>query len=90
MGVIKTEIFKLLEQYPEHREMIRYLFGVNKDFKALCEDLHKCREAMEYWSHSRSADARLRTEEYLALKSELEEEIIQFMKNSGKKREDIL
>lgn len=90
MGVVKTEIFKLLEQYPEYREMIRYLFSADKVFKALCEDLHKCRGALEYWSHSRSADAPLRTEEYLALKSELEEEIIRFIKNSGIKREDIL
>jgi hypothetical protein len=85
MSVVKTEIFKLLEQYPEHREMIRYFFGMNKDFKALCEDLHKCVEAMDYWSHSRSPDAPLRNEEYLALKAELEGEIIRFIKDSEMK-----
>ena len=90
MGVVKTVIFKLLEEYPEHREIIKYLFGVNKDFKALCEDLYQCREAMDYWRHSRSPDAPLRSQEYLALKSELEGEIIRFIKDSGINREDIL
>jgi hypothetical protein len=26
MRIVKTAIFELLEQYPEHREIIRYLF----------------------------------------------------------------
>ena len=89
MSVVKAIIFELLEQFPEHREMIRYIFGSNKDFKALCEDLHKCMEAMDYWSHCQGDDARLRSEEYMALKAELEREIIHFINNPDIKKEDI-
>ena len=90
MGVVKTVIFKLLEQYPEYREQIRYFFSVNSDFKALCDDLYQCSEALDYWNRSGSADALIRSKEYLALKSELEQELIRFIKDSELEKEDIM
>ena len=79
MAIIHSCIFNLFERFPEQREAIRSLFEYNRNFKSLCEDHHKCLEAIRYWKQSTSDEAPLRSQEYETLLRELEEDIMEIL-----------
>ena len=82
MTVIQPSLFIIFERFPEQKETIKALFKKNESFKTLCEDYHRCAEALRYWNQSLDEDALLRMREYEALLQDLEEEISQNVNQS--------
>lgn len=52
----------------------------DSEFYQLCQDYEDCVNASQYWSASNEPVSKARLDEYRALVSELEEEILQAMK----------
>ena len=82
MTVIQPSLFILFDRFPERKETIKALFKNNESFKTLCEDYHRCGETLQYWNQSLDEDALVRMHEYETLLRELEEEILQNVKES--------
>jgi len=82
MPVVQTSLTVVLARFPEHADRIKRLFRQNATFRAECEDYRQCFRALEYWNQSGAHCGPSRREEYGALMKDLEEEILQTLKES--------
>ena len=82
MSIVHTSLSVVLAKFPDHAEKIRRLFRQNSTFQAECEDYRQCFRALEHWSQSETHSAPSRREEYETLLKDLEEEILQTLKES--------
>jgi hypothetical protein len=74
---LHTDLFAVINRFPDREEMSKKLFAKNENFKAVCEDYRKCTEALHYWDLSDSEESSERRADYSALLQELEAEILQ-------------
>ena len=82
MPIAYTGLPIVLAKFPEHQEKIKRLFKRNETFQTLCEDYRRCSEALKYWNNFASEEAPARREEYRSLLRDLEDEILQNVKES--------
>ena len=80
MKVIQTGLFSVLKRFPERQNTAKRLFKESESFQTMCEDYLKCVKALDHWNQSEIDIAPLRRTEYTALTQELEEEILQKLK----------
>ena len=74
MSVIQPGLFMVIERFPDCRNKVMRLYGSNDSFRSLCTSYQQCTTAVRYWAKQ----ATQRHREYLALRQELEMEILQF------------
>jgi hypothetical protein len=84
MAVIQKDIFSLYERFPDQKEALRSLHEKSDTFKTLCDDRQKCCEAIRYWERKEGGVALQRRQEYEMLVRDLEEEILEFLKDCPK------
>lgn len=82
MPVVYTSLSIVLEEFPDQEERIKSLFRENETFQTLCEDYRQCFEALKYWNCSSAEEAPARRDEYGTILRDLEEEILQNVKES--------
>ena len=83
MKITEINPYALFDRFPSHREIIKHLFKRDKTFQTLCSDYQKCSKALHYWKKSDVREASQRREEYEALLSELESEILLILNNDN-------
>lgn len=81
MTVIHSNLFGVIKRFPSYREVICNLFKADHNFVTLCDDYRVCHDALKFWSLSDQMHAAHRTEEYEALLKELEDEILQTVRD---------
>jgi hypothetical protein len=79
MTVIKRCVFNILEKFPGRIDDIKRLLRENQDFQTICEDYHRCAEALHHWSQSNEKEAPIRRQEYEQLFQELMDEICLYL-----------
>ena len=75
--VIPLSLEFAMQQFPDHKEILKRLYRQDEAFISLCQDYQDCVRALEYWRNTRT-DKKNRPEhcrEYKALCKELKEEI---------------
>ncbi|UCD58119.1 MAG: hypothetical protein JSV16_03115 [Candidatus Hydrogenedentota bacterium] len=85
MTVIQTGLFSVMERFSDRKDAVKRLFRESEAFQTVCEDYRKCVEALRFWNESGSDGASARREEYAALLHDLEAEILQSLKELGKR-----
>ncbi|MGB5883448.1 MAG: hypothetical protein WBD61_06185 [Desulfobulbales bacterium] len=83
MNITEINPYALFDRFPSHRETIKHLFKRDKTFQTLCSDYQKCSKALHHWNKSDVREASQRREEYEALLSELESEILLILNNDN-------
>lgn len=73
------DLFLIIKRFPDKEEILKTLFKKSNDFRSICEDYRKCREALTFWTLSEARESSAHRKEYLALLMELEEEIISYL-----------
>lgn len=73
----------IMERFPEHRESLERLDIKSESFRSLCDDIRECLAALETWSQSLAEEATTYRQEFAILLSELEEELLEDVKNEG-------
>jgi hypothetical protein len=68
----------VMDRFPERREVLKRLFESNQSFQSLCGDYEDCLTALRYWRESSLPEALGFRNEFSALLSELEEEILEY------------
>ena len=81
MNVTEINPYKVMDDFPSHREIIKQLFRKNKTFQTLCSDYRHCANALHYWNNSELREAPQRRGEYEELLSELKSEILLTLNN---------
>ena len=81
LPVIASSVFLVIHKFPQHKGVIQRLYKSNDEFRALCDDYLKCKEALTYWNISNSDQAPLRVNEYQSLLEGLENEILRHLKD---------
>jgi hypothetical protein len=69
------------KKFPEQGERIENLFSANEDFRTLCSDYVLCLEYLQKFKKE-SEEKRLSVKEYKDVRTELENELSQFISNS--------
>lgn len=69
-------------RFPERLPLIRTEYERSRSFRALCEDLHVCAQALSRWEQSPSATAPERRLEYAQCLQELEQEIEEWLERA--------
>jgi len=82
MPVIQTSVFTVVKRFPDCKDTVKQLFKESETFQSMCEDYHRCAEALRHWSQSASEEAPARREEYAGLLQDLEAEILQNLNES--------
>jgi hypothetical protein len=82
MPVIQASVFTVVKRFPDSKDTVKKLFKENDTFHIVCEDYHRCAEALRHWNESASEEAPARREEYAALLRDLETEILQNLNES--------
>lgn len=74
------------KRFPNKNHTIDLIMAGDQDFRAICEDLNDCVNALRYWGRSKAPEAKTRVEEYRTLIEELEEEINQALEAMNPQR----
>lgn len=77
MSVIQPGLFLIMQRFPDHKDLLRYMYLHNETFQTICDDYRKCISARDHWTQSRHELAPNRYREYKELMRELESEIQQ-------------
>lgn len=77
MSIVQPNLLTILDRFPNQREMIELQYAQSEKFRSICDDYHKCTEALRYWNQSEKQDAFQRRREYSGLLQELEKELSQ-------------
>ena len=80
MAIIKMNILAINERFPDHKKTIKRLYREDETFQSICEDYQSCYEALKRWSQSVLAEASARKIEYADLLRDLEQEILQYLR----------
>lgn len=73
----------IVARFPEHRDSLRRLYTRSESFRSLCDDIRECLGALETWSQSTAEEAPVYREEFALLLQELDEELLEDVKNEG-------
>ena len=82
MTVIHPSLFLVMSRFPDRKDALRQKYRNNESFQSLCRSYQKCTQALEHWDKSKHAEAPNRQQEYSELIIELEQEIIQSLKEA--------
>ena len=74
-----SNLFYLIQRFPDRNDAIQRLFSTNQNFQIICDDYRRCARALEEWNESPLEKAPVRRKEYADLLQELELEILQFL-----------
>ena len=80
MAVIHPSLFLVMSRFPNQKDALRGKYRSSQSFQSICWSYQKCKEALEYWTKSKNTEAPNRQQEYAELMKELEQEIIQSLK----------
>ncbi len=86
---LHTDLFAILNRFPEREKMVKKLFTKNENFQSMCKDYRQCREAFAYWSQPDIKNSLMRIKEYAALIEDLEAEIIRYLDENTYKKSGI-
>lgn len=75
MTPIHPGLFLIMRRFPAEKDRLRRLYLSSQSFQTLCDDYHKCTQALAYWTRSGQDQAPERSREYQALQQGLESEI---------------
>jgi len=73
----------IMARFPGHRESLERLYVKSESFRSLCDDIRECLAGLETWSQSMAEEAPAYRKEFAALLHELEEELLEDVKNEG-------
>ena len=82
MKKIHTDLFAVINRFPDRKEIIKKLFLKSKAFQGMCEDYRLCQDALDFWTRSENKNAAKPREDYSVLINELEAEIIRKLDES--------
>ena len=85
MTVIQPTIFAVIDKFPEFREEALRLFKSSEAFKVVCMDHQECTKALHFWSGFKNNEGSKRKREYENLLMELEEEIVESLRQKKMK-----
>jgi hypothetical protein len=71
----------IIARFPEHRDSLERLYTRSESFRSLCDDIRECLAALETWSQSMTEEAPAYRKEFATLLQELEEELLEDLKN---------
>lgn len=77
MNKINANLSAVINRFPDREEVLKCLFLKSRDFQGICEDYHKCQEALLQLARSDKVNASALLKEYALLLDELEAEIIE-------------
>ena len=77
MKEIHADLSPVINSFPDREETLIKLFRESEQFRNICQDYRKCKEAYDYWNRPGIKDPLERKEEYAALLQELKSEIIE-------------
>ena len=77
MNKINANLSAVINRFPDREDNLKWLFLKSKDFQGICEDYHKCKDALLHLARSDKANASALLKEYALLLNELEAEIIE-------------
>ena len=83
MDKVHADLSAVINRFPDLREAIRKLFLKSKRFQSVCQDYRNCRDAWFYWSRSDHPEAAASAEDYSALITELEAEILESLNENA-------
>jgi hypothetical protein len=73
----------IVARFPGHRGSLERLYTRSESFRSLCEDVRDCLAAIETWTQSTAEEAPVYREEFAILLQELDEELLEDVKNEG-------
>lgn len=85
MKITEISPYTVMERFPVHQEKVKHLFKIDRNFQVLCSDYRLCVNALRFWTKAAIREAPQRRIEYEALQTELENEILQNIRNLASK-----
>lgn len=82
--LISPALKRVFEHFPEHKNVIHTLFKESMNFKEICQDYHKCWEAILHWQGQNTDEAFHLTVEYREILRGLELEIKRYVHDYNK------
>jgi hypothetical protein len=80
MESLNEQLYLIKKKFPEQDERIEELFESSEDFRALCSDYFLCVKHLHKFKKE-FGEKKLSIEEYKNVRSELEDELSQFIFN---------
>ena len=80
MAIIKKYLLEVMKRFPRYEMIIHRLHREDETFQSICEDYQSCCEALDRWSLSKAEEAAARKIEYADLLQDLEQEILQYLR----------
>ena len=77
MNKINANLSAVIKRFPDREDSLKWLFLQSSDFQGICDDYHKCQEALLHLARSDKDKASALIKEYAHLLKELETEIIE-------------
>ena len=77
MNKINANLSAVINRFPDREDVLKWLFLKSRDFQGICEDYHKCQDALLHLSRSDKINTSALLKEYALLLDELEAEIIE-------------
>jgi len=77
MNKINANLSAVINRFPDREDVLKWLFLKSRDFQGICEDYHKCQEALLHLARSDKVNASALLKEYALLLDELEAEIME-------------
>jgi hypothetical protein len=79
MNVIHSNLFYVVNRFPDRKNTILQFYRKNQNFQVICDDYRRCIQALKQWNEFSNDKALARREEYADLLIELELEIMQYL-----------
>ncbi len=77
MNKINASLSAVINRFPDREDVLKWLFLKSRDFQGICDDYHKCQDALLHLARSDKDNALALLKEYALLLNELEAEIIE-------------
>ncbi len=77
MNKINANLSAVINRFPDRENVLKWLFLKSSDFQGICEDYHKCQDALLHLARSDKVNASALLKEYALLLDELEAEIME-------------
>jgi len=86
MNKINANLSAVIKRFPDREDVLKWLFLKSRDFQGICEDYHKCQEALLQITGSEKDHASCLVREYARLLKELEAEIMETLDEFNQRR----